>query len=60
VTVGPGGDRGGDRLRLVLGGVVAGRAAFDGLQRDWGTAIAQDASQSPVGTGLGKPGPTPR
>lgn len=27
---------------------------------DWGTAIAQDVSQSPVGTDLGKPGPTPR
>jgi len=27
---------------------------------DWGTAIAQDVSRSPVGTDLGKPGPTPR
>jgi hemoglobin len=27
---------------------------------DWGTAIAQDVSQSPAGTDLGKPGPTPR
>jgi hemoglobin len=27
---------------------------------DWGTAIAQDVSQSPVGTDLGAPGPTPR
>lgn len=27
---------------------------------DWGTAIARDVSQSPVGTDLGKPGPTPR
>ncbi|HEX5404528.1 MAG TPA: group II truncated hemoglobin [Pseudonocardiaceae bacterium] len=26
----------------------------------WGTAIAQDLSQSPVGTDLGAPGPTPR
>lgn len=27
---------------------------------DWGTAIAQDVSQSPVGTDLGEPGATPR
>jgi hemoglobin len=27
---------------------------------DWGTAIAQDVSQDPVGTDLGKPGTTPR
>ena len=27
---------------------------------DWGTAIAQDVSQNPVGTDLGNPGPTPR
>jgi hemoglobin len=27
---------------------------------DWGTAIAQDVSHSPVGTDLGAPGPTPR
>ncbi|MDT3442483.1 MULTISPECIES: group II truncated hemoglobin [unclassified Pseudofrankia] len=27
---------------------------------DWGTAIAQDVSQNPVGTDLGEPGPTPR
>ena len=27
---------------------------------DWGTAIAQDVSQSPAGTELGEPGPTPR
>jgi hemoglobin len=27
---------------------------------DWGTAIAQDVSRNPVGTDLGKPGPTPR
>jgi hemoglobin len=27
---------------------------------DWGTAIAQDVSQDPVGTDLGEPGPTPR
>jgi hemoglobin len=27
---------------------------------DWGTAIAQDVSQNPVGTDLGDPGPTPR
>jgi hemoglobin len=27
---------------------------------EWGTAIAQDVSQDPVGTDLGKPGPTPR
>jgi hemoglobin len=27
---------------------------------DWGTAIAQDVSQSPAGTDLGQPGPTPR
>ncbi|MBO0767532.1 MAG: group II truncated hemoglobin [Solirubrobacterales bacterium] len=27
---------------------------------DWGTKIAQDVSQSPVGTDLGSPGPTPR
>lgn len=27
---------------------------------DWGTAIAQDVSQHPVGTDLGEPGPTPR
>lgn len=26
----------------------------------WGTAIAQDVSQSPPGTDLGAPGPTPR
>ena len=26
----------------------------------WGTAIAQDLSQSPLGTDLGNPGPTPR
>jgi hemoglobin len=26
----------------------------------WGTAIAQDLSQSPPGTDLGTPGPTPR
>jgi hemoglobin len=26
----------------------------------WGTAIAQDVSQSPAGTDLGTPGPTPR
>lgn len=26
----------------------------------WGTAIAQDVSQSPPGTDLGTPGPTPR
>jgi hemoglobin len=27
---------------------------------DWGTAIAQDVSQDPVGSDLGEPGPTPR
>jgi hemoglobin len=27
---------------------------------EWGTAIAQDVSQDPVGTDLGEPGPTPR
>lgn len=27
---------------------------------EWGTAIAVDVSQSPVGTDLGEPGPTPR
>ena len=27
---------------------------------EWGTAIARDVSQDPVGTDLGKPGPTPR
>lgn len=27
---------------------------------EWGTAIAQDVSHEPVGTDLGKPGPTPR
>ncbi|WP_067529193.1 hypothetical protein [Nocardia uniformis] len=27
---------------------------------DWGTAIALDVSQSPVGADLGTPGPTPR
>jgi hemoglobin len=27
---------------------------------DWGTAIARDVSRDPVGTDLGKPGPTPR
>ena len=27
---------------------------------DWGTAIAQEVSQDPVGTDLGKPGPAPR
>ncbi|MCK9898234.1 group II truncated hemoglobin [Frankia sp. AgB32] len=27
---------------------------------DWGTAIAQELSQEPVGTALGDPGPTPR
>ena len=27
---------------------------------DWGTAIAQDVSQHPVGSDLGDPGPTPR
>jgi hemoglobin len=27
---------------------------------DWGTVIARDVSRSPVGTDLGKPGPTPR
>lgn len=26
----------------------------------WGTAIAQEVSQDPVGTDLGEPGPTPR
>ncbi|MBL7489768.1 group II truncated hemoglobin [Frankia sp. AgB1.9] len=27
---------------------------------EWGTAIAQDVSQNPVGADLGEPGPTPR
>jgi hemoglobin len=27
---------------------------------DWGTAIAEEISQDPVGTDLGEPGPTPR
>ncbi|MFC8801227.1 group II truncated hemoglobin [Promicromonospora sp. NPDC057138] len=27
---------------------------------EWGTAIAQEVSQDPVGTDLGDPGPTPR
>lgn len=27
---------------------------------EWGTAIAQEVSQDPVGTDLGQPGPTPR
>jgi len=27
---------------------------------DWGTTIARDVSQEPVGTDLGQPGPTPR
>ena len=27
---------------------------------EWGTAIAQNVSQDPVGTDLGDPGPTPR
>ncbi|WP_419706882.1 group II truncated hemoglobin [Promicromonospora sp. NFX87] len=27
---------------------------------EWGTAIAQEVSQDPVGTDLGEPGPTPR
>ena len=27
---------------------------------DWGTVIAQEVSRDPVGTDLGKPGPTPR
>jgi hemoglobin len=27
---------------------------------EWGTKIAQDVSQDPVGTDLGKPGPSPR
>lgn len=27
---------------------------------EWGTAIAQEVSQQPVGTDLGDPGPTPR
>jgi hemoglobin len=27
---------------------------------EWGTAIAQEVSQNPVGTDLGEPGPTPR
>ncbi|SNQ51194.1 Globin [Frankia canadensis] len=27
---------------------------------EWGTAIAQEVSQDPAGTDLGRPGPTPR
>jgi hemoglobin len=27
---------------------------------EWGTAIAQEVSQDPVGSDLGDPGPTPR
>ena len=46
-----------------IGEVLPGRpelaAALMGYF-EWGTAIAQDVSQDPVGSDLGEPGPTPR
>ena len=53
-------------LRLMadaIGDVYPGRPELSAALMDyfeWGTKIAQDVSQDPVGTDLGKPGPTPR
>ena len=48
-----------DAISEVLPGRPELAAALMGYF-DWGTAIAQDVSQDPVGTDLGEPGPTPR
>jgi hemoglobin len=50
-------------MAVAIGEVLPGRpelaAALMGYF-EWGTAIAQDVSQDPVGTDLGQPGLTPR